>query len=145
MEFKCVNCGEKHASYNTQCKVCKREYDSQHIRVSIFLSRLRKNYQQAHGQRVVNNAGVVNTETQSTSIPTHTDVSLVGPEPVTRKQRLSVSVTNRSVVSVSRSVKTTTRVADVKKTMAPVNSSPAENGDKTQQTFIAKATCLTCS
>ena len=34
-EYKCINCGEKHASYNK-----KREFDIQHIRVSIFFPKL---------------------------------------------------------------------------------------------------------
>ena len=68
MAFKCVNCGENHASY-------KREY-------------------------------------------------------VIRKQRPSASVTSRPVLSVSRSVGTTTRVADVQKTVAHAKSSPPKKGEK---------------
>ena len=51
-------------------------------------------------------------------------MSWVGAQPVTRKQRPTAPVTSRPVLSISRSVGTTTRVADVKKTMAPAKSSP---------------------
>ena len=53
---------------------------------------------------------------------THTDVSWVEAQSVTRKQR-PAAVNSRSVPSGSRSVGTTTRVADVKKTVAPAKSS----------------------
>ena len=94
----------------------KREFDIQSIRVSRNISffEARKVYQQTHGQKVVNYAGAVSVPTQTASVCTQTDVSWVGPEPVTRRQRPAASVTNRPVPSVSRSVGTTTRVADVK-------------------------------
>ena len=53
-----------------------------------------------------------------------TDVSWVGARPVIRTQRHAASVTDRPLPSVSRAVGTTTRVADVKKPVAPVKSSP---------------------
>ena len=90
-------------------------------------------YQQTHGQKVVNYAGAVRVPTQTASVCTQTDVSWVGPEPVTRRQRPAASVTNRPVPSVSRSVGTTTRVADVKKTAAPARSSPAKKGEKSSK------------
>ena len=93
----------------------------------------RKVYQQTHGQKVVNYAGAVSVPTQTASVCTQTDVSWVGPEPVTRRQRPAASVTNRPVPSVSRSVGTTTRVADVKKTAAPARSSPAKKGEKSSK------------
>ena len=68
---------------------------------------------------------------QNASVCTQTDESWVGAQHVTRKQRLAASVNSRSVPSVSRSVGTTTRVADVKKTVAPAKSSPPKKGEKT--------------
>ena len=62
----------------------------------------------------MNYAGATKAPTQCTSVCTQTDVSWVGAQPVTRKQRPPASVTSRPVPSVSRSVGTTTRVADVK-------------------------------
>ena len=72
-----------------------------------------------HGQRVMNYAGTTKALIQCTSACTQTDVSWVGAQPVTRKQPPAASVTIRPVPSVSRSVGTTTRVANVKKTVAP--------------------------
>ena len=133
--FKCINCGESHAAYSKQCAIFKREFDIQSIRVSRNISffEARKVYQQTHGQKVVNYAGAVSVPTQTASVCTQTDVSWVGPEPVTRRQRPAASVTNRPVPSVSRSVGTTTRVADVKKTAAPARSSPAKKGEKSSK------------
>ena len=65
---------------------------------------------------------------QSTSVCTQTDVSWVGVQHVTRNQRPAMSTTNRPVPSVSRSVGTSTRVADVIKTATPVKSSPPKKG-----------------
>ena len=67
---------------------------------------------------------------QSTSVCTQTDVSLVGAQPVTRKQRPAASVTSRPVPSVSRSVETPTCGADVQKPVAPTRSAPPKK-DKT--------------
>ena len=133
--FKCINCGESHAAYSKKCAIFKREFDIQSIRVSRNISffEARKVYQQTHGQKVVNYAGAVSVPTQTASVCTQTDVSWVGPEPVTRRQRPAASVTNRPVPSVSRSVGTTTRVADVKKTAAPARSSPAKKGEKSSK------------
>ena len=47
--------------------------------------------------------------------------------PVTRKQRPAASVTSRPVPSVSRSVGTTTRVADEKQVVPPKSSPPMKN------------------
>ena len=133
--FKCINCGESHAAYSKKCAIFKREFDIQSIRVSRNISffEARTVYQQTHGQKVVNYAGAVRVPTQTASVCTQTDVSWVGPEPVTRRQRPAASVTNRPVPSVSRSVGTTTRVADVKKTAAPARSSPAKKGEKSSK------------
>ena len=68
---------------------------------------------QLNGQRVMNYAGVSKAPIQTTSVCTHTDVSWVWAQPVTRKQRPAASVTSRSVPSVSLSV------ADVKKPVGP--------------------------
>ena len=57
-------------------------------------------------------------------------LSLSGAQPVTRKQRPSASVTIRPVPSISRSVGTTTRVADVKKPMVPTKLSPPRKDTK---------------
>ena len=73
---------------------------------------------------------------QNTSVCTQTDVSWVGAQPVTRKQRPAASVTSRPVPSVSRSVGTTTRVADAQKPVAPARSSPSEEGQNIKQTFF---------
>ena len=54
-------------------------------------------------------AGAAKTPIQSTSVCTQADVSWVGAQPVTRKQRPTASVTSRPVPSVSRSVGTPTR------------------------------------
>ena len=75
-------------------------------------------------------AGAAKTTIQSTSVCTQTDVMWVGGQPVTRKQRPAASVTSRPVPSVSRSVGTPTRVADVQKPVAPTRSSPPKK-DKT--------------
>ena len=63
----------------------------------------------------MNYAGALKAPTQSTKISTQTDVSWVGPGPVTRQQRPAASVTNMPVTSVLRSVGTTTCIADMKK------------------------------
>ena len=139
-DFKCVSCGEKNASYNKKCSFYKSEYDIQHIRVSRNISffEARKIHQQTPGQRVMDFSGAVKAPTQSTSISTHTYVSCVGPYPVTWKQRPAVSVTNRPVTSVSRSLGTTTRVTDVKKTTAPARLSPPKKGEKSTKPFSSK-------
>ena len=49
---------------------------------------------------------------------------MVGAQSVTRKQRPAASVTIRPVPSVSQSVGTTTRVADVKQVIPPKSSPP---------------------
>ena len=90
-------------------------------------------YKKTHGQRVMNYAGATKTPTQCTSVCTQTDVSWVGAQPVTRKQRPAAYVTSMPVPSVLRSVGTTTRVADVKKTMAPAKSSPPKKDPKSSQ------------
>ena len=72
-------------------------------------------------------AGATKTLTQCTSVCTQTDVSWVGAQPVTWKQRPAASVTNRPVPSVSRSVFTTTRVADVKHVVPPKSSPPKKD------------------
>ena len=78
----------------------------------------RQVYQKTHGQRVMSYAGATNAPIQSSSVCTQTDVSWVGAQPVTRRQRLAASSTSRPVPSVSRSVGTTTHVADVMKNVA---------------------------
>ena len=133
--FKCVNCEENHTSYNKKCTVYKREYDIQNILVSRNISffEARKVYQQTHGQRVMNYAGAIRAPIPNASVCTQTDVSWVGTQPVTRKQRPAVPVNSRSVPSVSRSVGTTTRVADVKRVVVPAKSSPPKKGEKTNK------------
>ena len=86
-EHKCVNCGERHASYNKKCSYYKREFDIQHIRVSKNVSFIegRTIYQITHGQRVMNYAGATKAPTQCTSVCTQADVSWVGAQSVTRK------------------------------------------------------------
>ena len=97
----------------------------------------RKVYKQTHGQRV-NYAGAIRAQIQNASVCTQTDLSWVGAQPVTRKQRPAAPVNSRSVPSVSRSVGTTTRVADVKKTVAPAKSSPPKKGEKTNKLSSSK-------
>ena len=75
-------------------------------------------------------AGAAKTSIQSTLVCTQTDVSWVGAQPVTRKQRPAASVTSRPVPSVSQSVGTPTRGADVQKLVVPTRSSPPKK-DKT--------------
>ena len=67
----------------------------------------RKIHQQTHGQGVMNYAGAVRTPIQKASVSTQTDVSWVGAQPVTRKQRPTDYATGMPVPSVSRSVGTT--------------------------------------
>ena len=58
---------------------------------------------------MINYAGAVMAPIQ-TSVCTQTDMSWVGPEPVTRRQRPAASVTIRLFPSVTRAMGTTTRV-----------------------------------
>ena len=92
------------------------EFDIHSIRVSRNISFFEagKIYQQTHGQKVMNYAVAVRAPTQTTSVCTQIDVSWVGPEHVTGRQRPAASLTSRPVPSVSRFVGTTTRVSDVK-------------------------------
>ena len=94
-----------------------------------------------HGQGVMNYAGFTKAPIQCTSVCTQTDVSWVGAKPVTRKQRPAASVTIRPVPSVSRSVGTTTRVADVMKTVAPAKSSSPKKDLKSSKPSSLKV-CL---
>ena len=83
-----------------------------------------------HGQRVMNYAGATKSPIKRTSICTQTYVSWVGAQPVTRKQRPAASVTSRPLPSVSRSVDTTTCVADVRKPVVPTMVSPLKKYTK---------------
>ena len=114
------------------CSIYKGEYDIQSIRVSKNISffEARTIYQKTHGQRVMSYSGAAKTPIQSISVCTQTDVSWDGAHPVTQKQRPADSVTNRPVPSVSRSVGTPTRGADVQKLVAPTRSLPPKK-DKT--------------
>ena len=89
----------------------------------------------------MNYAGTTKAPIQCTSVCTQTDVSWVGAQPVTRKQRPAASVTIRPVPSVSRSVGTTTRVAYVKKTVAPAKSSSPKKDPKSSKPSSPKV-CL---
>ena len=60
-------------------------------------------------------------------------MSWVGAQPDTRKQRPAAYVTSRQVPSVSRSVGTTTRVADVKQVVPPKSSSPPMKNTKSSK------------
>ena len=133
--FKCVNCGECHAAYNKKCCVYKKEYDIQSIRVSRNISffEARQVYQKTHGQRVMSYAGATKAPIQSSSVCTQTDVSWVGPQPVTRRQRPAAPSTGRPLPSVSRSVGTTTRVVDVKKPVVETKSSPPKRDKKSNK------------
>ena len=142
--FKCANCGECHTAYSKKCNVYKREYDIQSIRVSKNIScfEARTIYQRTHGQRVMSYAGAAKTLIQSTSVYTQTVVSWIGAQLVTRKQRPAASVSSRPVPSVSRSVGTPTRGADVQKPVAPVRSSPPKK-DKTSN--YSRKTLIGCA
>ena len=72
----------------------------------------------------MNYAGTTKAPILCTSVCTQTDMLWVGGQPVARKQRPAASVTIRPVPSISWSVGTTTRVADVKKTKS---SSPKKD------------------
>ena len=89
-----------------KCSIYKRRYDIQSIRVSKNVSFFEACtiYQKTHGQRAMSYAGAAKPPIQGTSVCTQTDVSWVGAQPVTRKQRPAASVTSRPVPSVSRSV-----------------------------------------
>ena len=78
----------------------------------------------------MNYAGPTKALIQCTSVCIQTDVSWVRAQHVTRKQRHAASVTIRPVPSISRSVGTTSRVADVKKTVAPAKSSSPKKDPK---------------
>ena len=81
----------------------------------------------------MNYVGANRAPIQNASVCTQTDMSWVWAQPVTRKHRPAAPVNSRSVPSVSRSVGTTTQVADVKKTVAPAKSSPPKRGEKTNK------------
>ena len=72
-EYKCINCGEKHASYNKKCSHYKREFDIQHIRVSknVYFFEARTIYKTPHGQRVMNYVGATKAPTQCISVYIH--------------------------------------------------------------------------
>ena len=78
-------------------------------------------------------AGATKAPIQSSSVCTQTDVSWVGPQPVTRRQRSAAPFTNRPLPSVSRSVGTTTRVVDVKKPVVANKSSPPKKNKKSNK------------
>ena len=113
----------------------KKEYDIQSIRVSSNISffEARMIYKKTHGQRVMSYAGATKAPIQSSSVCTQTDVSWFGAQSVTRRQRPAASSTSRPLPSVSRSVGTTTRMADVKTTVAPAKSSPPKKGEKSNK------------
>ena len=104
------------------------EFDIQHIRVSkkCVFSRcsynLYKNSWKEGDELCWGHQG-----SNPVHISTQTDVSWVGAQPVTRKQRPAVTVTSRPVPSVSRSVGTTTRVVDVKHVVPPKSSPPKKD------------------
>ena len=75
----------------------------------------------------MNYAGATKAPIQCTSVCTQTDVSWVGVQPVTWKQRPAASVTSRPVPSISRSVVTTTRVVDVKHVVTTKSSPPKKD------------------
>ena len=110
----------------------------QHIRVSknVYFFEARIIYKKTHGQRVMNYAGAIKAPTQCTSVCTQTDVSWVGAQPATRKQRPAASVTSRPVPSVSRSVGTITRVADVKHVVPPKSSPPKKEAKSSKPIII---------
>ena len=93
----------------------------------------RQVYQKTHGQRVKSYAGATKAPIQSSSVCTQTDVSWVGPQPVTRRQRPAAPSTSRPPPSVSRSVGTTTRVVDVKKHVVATKSSPPKKDKKSNK------------
>ena len=72
-------------------------------------------------------AGTTKAPLQNSS---QTDVSWVGAQHVTRRQRPAAPSTSRLHPSVSRSVGTTTRVVDVKKPVVPTKSSPPKKNTK---------------
>ena len=90
---------------------------------------------------MMNYTGTTKDPIQCTSVYTQTDVSWFGAQPVTRKQRPAASVTIRPVPSVSRSVGITTRVADVKTTVAPAKSSSPKKDPKSSKPSSPKV-CL---
>ena len=112
------------------------EYHRMHL-----LLKLVQFIKKTHGQRVMNYARNTKAPIQCTSVCTQTDMSSVGAQPVARKQRPAASVTIRPVPSVSRSVGTTTRVADVKKTVAPAKCSSPKKDPKSSKPFSPKV-CL---
>ena len=64
-------------------------------------------------------------------------MSWVGAQPVTKKQRPAAPVNSRSVPSVLRSVGTTTRVADVKKTVVPKKGEKTNKPSSPKQGFMS--------
>ena len=61
---------------------------------------------------------------------------------LTRKQRPAISITNRPVMSISRSMGTTTWMADVKKIVDLAKSSPPKKGEKNRQPSATKQQVL---
>ena len=117
-----------------KCSVYKKEYDIQSIKVSRNISffEARQVYQKTHGQRVMSYAGATKAPIQSSSVCTQTDMSWVGPQHVTRRQRPTAPSTSRPLPSVS-SVGTTTRVVDVKKPVVANKSSPPKKDKKSNK------------
>ena len=72
----------------------------------------------------MNYAGAIKTPVQCTLICTQTGVSWILSEPVTWKLCPAASVIHRPIPSISRSMGTSTRVADVKKSVTLARSSP---------------------
>ena len=88
----------------------------------------------------MNYAGTTRAPIQCTSVCTQTDMSWVGAQP-DMSWVGAQPVTVRPVPSVSRSVSTTTRVADVKKTVAPAKSSFPKKDPKSSKPSSPKV-CL---
>ena len=128
--LKCVHCSENHASYKNKCSFYKRQYYIQYIRVSNNVSfyEARNVYQQSHGQKVMNYAGAVKAPVQSTSICREMCHGSA------KNLLLGSSVLLPLLLSgqFSRSVGTSTRVADVKKTVAP-----PKKGEKSTNLFMS--------
>ncbi len=126
-EFKCANCDGNHASYSNKCSYFKREFEIQSIRIknSVSFFEARKVYEQTHGKKVMDYAAAAaNAPVQVASICVQTDVTWLGPNPITKKQ---ATVPSKPVNAASRSVGTSACADDIAAITAAIPSSSKQS------------------
>ena len=79
---------------------------------------------------MISYAGATKTPIQSSSVCTQTNMSWVGSQPVTRRQRPAAPSASRPLPSISQSVGTTTHIVHVKKPVVTTKSSPSKKDKK---------------